>query len=392
MDDDPTARVNKARALFRKVHAADSGRKLMGVHEFGTYATAAGFDVSMTDLVRARMALDPDGTQSVEPESFFTWLFSMLKSKKKSHLNKILTRTLVGVQTISNRDLPGEAHAYGKPVIRDGGCAANTMVEEGNEFRPSVERKPDRDWEAINKNFSRDRIKRRGNSTALDLKAVTRHDKSNMQYRNPYPTSRSRAPNSERLTGQFRHGGLPARYAQLGEIIRREKPAKLLPKTFVKKEIPKADYSGAPAGTASTRHLEPPMNALVEGRLHVYDNEKVMYPENTGLKRARANQKAKVHRLMHAPPTKASKGRLVARDLTPAQKRERELKKFTIKRFSNVRSVIDFKTGSGLTSHSGAHGMAGRRHVSAPEMRLNTGRSQDPMRDRLKLTARLMNQ
>ena len=182
MDDDPAARVNRARSLFRKVHVAEGKSALMGVHEFGTYATAAGFKVSMTDLVRARMALDPNGEQSVDPESFFTWLYSMLKSKKKSHLNKILTRTLIGTQTISNRDLPGEAHAYGKPVIRDGGSAANTMVETGNEFNPSKERKPDRDWEALNRNFDKSRLIRRGGTTALDLKAITKHDKQNMQY------------------------------------------------------------------------------------------------------------------------------------------------------------------------------------------------------------------
>jgi hypothetical protein len=73
MDDDPTARVDRARAVFRKAHIADRG-STMAVHEFGTYAIAAGFDATMTDLVRARMALDPDSTQSCDPEAFFTWL------------------------------------------------------------------------------------------------------------------------------------------------------------------------------------------------------------------------------------------------------------------------------------------------------------------------------
>lgn len=383
MDNDPTSRVNRARSLFKSAHGGQAPSKL-AVHEFGMLAKAAGFEFSMTDLVRARMTLDPHNEQEVDPESFFTWLYSMLKSKKKSHLNKLLTRTLIGTQTISNRDLPGEAFSYGKPVVRDGGSAANTMVETGNEFNPSQERRPDRDWEAINKNFSKDRLKRRGNSTALDLRALTIHDKSNMQYRKPYPTSRSRAPNSERLTGQFRHGGVPALYGALGSVKRKEIMPKVLPKTFQKKKPPRADYRNPPAGAASTRHLEPPMNVIVEGREHVYDNEKIMYPTNTGLRRARENQKAKVHRLIHAPPTKASEGRRRALGLRPEQLREQELKKFKIKRFANVRSVINFKTGVGLDGRT-------RSRASAAEVRLNTGRSQDPMRDRLKLTARLLN-
>ena len=392
MDDDPAKRIEKARRLFRKVHAADGGKE-MGVHEFGTYATAADFNATMTDLVRARMALDPDGNQVVDPEAFFTWLYSMLKSKKKSHLNKILTRTLVGTQTISNRDLPGEAHAYGKPVIHDGRTAANTMNECLNEFRPSKERHPDRDWEKINKTFDSSRMKRRKGTTALDLKALTKFDKSNMKYRNPYPTSRSRAPNSERLTGQFKHGGVPARYGQLGAIVRREIEPKKKPQLFVTKKGPVADHKHPPAGTSSTRHLEPPINSIVEGRAHVYDNEKVMYPENTGLKRARENQKAKVHRLIHAPPTKASQGRTKALGLTPDQLRAQELKEFRIKRFTQVRGVIDFKTGSGVLSsrYRSRRNADQGRTMSAPEYRLNTGRSQDPMRDRLKLTARLVN-
>ena len=162
MEHDPTKRVNKARTLFRQVQAAAGGnnkkKNLMGVHEFGTYATVAGYDMNPTDLVRARMALDPEGTQFVDPEAFFTWLFSMLKSKKKSHLNKLLTRTLVGTQTISNRDLPGEAHSYGKPVYRDGSTAENTIVTVGNEWQPNPPRKPDRDWIALNKNFETARL------------------------------------------------------------------------------------------------------------------------------------------------------------------------------------------------------------------------------------------
>lgn len=388
MDHDPAVRVNKARQLFRKIHAID-GAKRMGVHEFGTYATAANFEVTPTDLVRARMALDPEGTQFVEPESFFTWLYSMLKSKKKSHLNKLLTRTLVGVQTISNRDLPGEAFSYGKPVVRTGETAGNTIVEKGNEWQPSKARRPDRDWIALNKNFEQKRLARRGNTTALDLKAVTAFDKSNMKYQNPYPTSRSRTAMVERQTGQFLHGGQPAKYGLGGTVLRREVLPKTGPKSFKKRTGPVADFKSTPAGVTTKRHLEPAISAIVEGREHVYDSTTKMYPENTGLKRYRENQKAKVHRLMHAPPTKASQGRILARGVKPEQLRAEELKQFKIKKFANVKGVINFKEGTGLLS------TRYKRHqkpMSAPEMRLNTGRSQDPMRDRLKLTARLASQ
>ena len=80
---------------------------------------AAGLNPAPAEVLNAHRQLDPRDTGNVAFSDLENWLSQQILVQKRSNLNRLLVKPVVGKGKRPTYDVPGAAHTYGQPVVRD---------------------------------------------------------------------------------------------------------------------------------------------------------------------------------------------------------------------------------------------------------------------------------